>query len=368
MKLIKCQICGSNSIGFIFKNQYGTRYLKCGECELVFKESQQQYGESNLEISDRLTIEQFLGHIQNLVKTKLKHSFKMLDLENQNDEPNFFFSDKAIRILLKRNFYKNIEIKCHNNFLEVEAEKIEFNRYKISYIVPVYNEISNVENLLKRIDSFHLENCDKEIIIIESNSTDGSREVVLQYQSKPGYKVILQNAPRGKGNAVREGLSEATGEIIAIQDADDEYNLSDYIYLVNAINSGSSDFILGSRKTSNWNSMRKFNDQPAKAMILNFGQLFFTSLINLVTKSKLDDPFTMYKIFRSEVLNKVTLVSDRFDLDHEIVIKFINAGSAPREIPIEYNSRSFNDGKKVRLFADPINWLGAIFKFGVLKQ
>src|SRR5262249_15620490 len=143
---------------------------------------------------------------------------------------------------------------------------------------------------------------DKEIVVIESNSTDGTREAVLQYQQCPGVKIVLEDRPRGKGHAVRTGFTHATGDFILIQDGDQEYDVHDYDALIEPLRHYQCAFVLGSRHLpGNW-KMRQFTDQPGLAALLNFGHIFFTTALNLMYGQSMRDPFTMYKVFRRDCL------------------------------------------------------------------
>jgi len=119
---------------------------------------------------------------------------------------------------------------------------------------------------------------------------------------------------------------------------------------------------LGSRHKGNW-KMREFEDRRMMSFIFNFGQVFFTWLINVTCNVRLNDPFTMYKVFHRECLYGLHLESNRFDLDWEIVIKFIRKGLVPLEIPVNYVSRSFGEGKKVKPILDPLLWIVALVKY-----
>jgi glycosyltransferase involved in cell wall biosynthesis len=207
-----------------------------------------------------------------------------------------------------------------------------------------------------------------QFLIVESNSTDGSREIVLEYRGRPGVEVILEEKPRGKGRAVRTGLAAATGDIIMIQDADLEYDLNDYEVLLAPIIAGRQTFVLGARHGSGGWAIRKFTDQPVHAFILNLAHWSFTLLINLSLGIWLRDPFTMYKVFRRDCLEGLTFTCNRFDFDWELLMKLIRKGHRPIEIPVTYTSRSFQQGKKVRMFRDPLTWIVAWAKcrFGPL--
>jgi len=236
---------------------------------------------------------------------------------------------------------------------------------RLSVILPLYNESATFPELMETLIEKQIPNIEIEIILIESNSTDGSRELALQYRDHPRVKLILEDHPRGKGHAVRNGLQVATGDVVLFQDADLEYDLDDYEGLIDPILSYRQNFVLGSRHTENtrlW-KIRKFNDQPGLAALANMAHLFFLTLFNVLYRQRMSDPFTMFKVFRRECLYGLQFESNRFDFDWEIVIKLLRKGYRPVELPVNYRARSFAEGKKIAIFSDPITWLRAAFKF-----
>lgn len=236
----------------------------------------------------------------------------------------------------------------------------------LSIVLPVYNESSTFPVLVEQLIAKQINGIDKELIIVESNSIDNSRQIAMQYKDSPGIKVILQDKARGKGNAVREGFEHANGDIILIQDADLEYDLNDYDALLEPVVTLKRHFVLGSRHAGRW-KMRHFSDQKVLSTYFNFGHILFTALLNLLYGQKMKDPFTMFKIFRRDCLHKVKLECNRFDFDFELVIKLIRKGYIPIEIPVNYYSRSFKEGKKVDMFRDPLTWIKAVFKYRFAK-
>jgi hypothetical protein len=235
-------------------------------------------------------------------------------------------------------------------------------RRKLSVIVPVYNERATFPELMNRLLAKEFPALDREILIIESGSTDGTRSQVEQYKGLAGVKVIYQDRPRGKGNAVREGLRHATGDFILIQDADLEYDLNDYDLLLEPLMKDQAAFILGGRRGDGWR-LRKFNDKPWQATLLNVGHIFFTTLINVLYGQRMKDPLTMFKVFRRDCVRDLDFECNGFDFDHELLIKLVRKGYRPIEIPVKYQSRSFREGKKIRLFRDPLRCLWITFKF-----
>ena len=231
----------------------------------------------------------------------------------------------------------------------------------VSIVVPVFNEQATFRTMMDALLAKQLPGMRKEIIVVESNSTDGSRELVQSYTGYPDVKILLQSAPRGKGHAVREGLEAATGDILMIQDADLEYDLDDYEGLLEPLVAWQSMFVLGSRHQGGW-KMRKFTDEPLTAAVFNFGHGFFRSLINGVLRTDIADPFTMFKIFRRDALFGLAFICNRFDFDIELVIKLTRKGYVPLEIPVNYISRSFAEGKKVRVVRDGMTWVWTILR------
>ncbi|HEU5081507.1 MAG TPA: glycosyltransferase family 2 protein [Opitutaceae bacterium] len=238
----------------------------------------------------------------------------------------------------------------------------------LSVIVPIYNEIATAREALSTILGKQVDGWKRETIIVESNSTDGTRDIVREFSAAPGVRIIYEDAPRGKGHAVRAGLAAATGDVILIQDGDSEYDVNDYDRLLVPLKSGERTFVLGSRHGEGGWAIRKFSDQPLHALMLNLAHWSFTFLIDASLFVWLKDPFTMYKVFRRDCLQGITLKCNRFDLDWELLIKLIRAGHRPIEIPISYRSRSFKEGKKISIFRDPLTWLVAWAKsrFGPL--
>ncbi|HEX6975856.1 MAG TPA: glycosyltransferase family 2 protein, partial [Vicinamibacterales bacterium] len=199
-------------------------------------------------------------------------------------------------------------------------------------------------------------------VIVESRSTDGTRELVQSYEGRDGIVVVYEDRPRGKGAAVRNGLQRATGTIVIIQDADDEYDVNDYDALLEPIVTYHCAFVLGSRHMGSF-KVRNFANQPAVSAFFNFGHVLFRTLFNVIYGQKLDDPFTMYKVFRRDCLHRLKFECNRFDFDFELVIKLVRKGYIPLEIPVNYTSRSFADGKKVSAFRDPLTWIRALVKY-----
>jgi glycosyltransferase involved in cell wall biosynthesis len=178
---------------------------------------------------------------------------------------------------------------------------------------------------------------------------------------------VLEDRPRGKGHAVRTGLAHATGDFILIQDADLEYDLEDYEALLEPLLQGKIQIVLGSRHGGGAWKMRRFTGKRSLSAILNFGHWFFAILVNVLFWQRLKDPFTMYKVFRRDFLYGLVFHCNRFDFDYELLIKLLRKGYRAVEIPVNYRSRSFAEGKKVSFFRDPLTWMWALLRLRLTR-
>ena len=240
---------------------------------------------------------------------------------------------------------------------------------KLSIIIPVYNEERYFDKIMKKVLDVKLpDDIHKEIIIVESNSTDGTKEIVRKYaeilQRNVQFKIIFESRPRGKGYAVRTGLRYATGDVILIQDADLEYDPDEYSTLLQPIIDNNADFVLGSRHlgAETW-KIRKFDYSRWYARLVNVGSEVLNSIFALLYNIKLTDPQTMFKVFRRDCINGIKFKSNHFQLDWEIVIKLCKNGYIPIEIPVSYKARTLEQGKKIRLSRDGFLALWTIIKY-----
>ena len=272
----------------------------------------------------------------------------------------------SIHLLLLRTGYDRVWIHSRRRTLRISAKRAAIPQAPrtCSIIVPVYNEKDTFPELMrtllaKRLDHLGLE---REIILVESNSTDGTRELVAGFDSTPGVKILWQERPRGKGHAVRAGLAVANGDIMLIQDADLEYDLNDYDVLLEPLLTGRAAFVLGSRHGGRMR-MRQFQEQKVLGEALNVAHVLLAGFINVLYGQSMKDPFTMFKVFRRECLYGLQFECNRFDFDHELVIKLVLKGYRPLEIPVNYCARSFRQGKKISFFRDPPGLIAADLKY-----
>jgi hypothetical protein len=305
-------------------------------------------------------LESLLGTIA----ARLKQN-ALLVLELRGVYPRESDNREAVHLLLLRAGYH--QVWAHSP-LCISARRApappSSGRKTCSIVVPVFNEKETFPELMRRLLDKRLDHLglEREIILIESNSTDGTREQVAAFATTPGVKILWQDRPRGKGHAVRAGFAAATGDYVLIQDADLEYDLDDYDALLEPLLREQAAFVLGSRHTGKLR-MRRFTDQRLLGSVCDVAHLFFTGIINVLYGQNMKDPFTMFKVFRRDCLYGLAFECNRFDFDHELLIKLLLKGYRPLEIPVNYWSRSFKQGKKIRFFRDPPGWIKADLKY-----
>ncbi|HEX3769471.1 MAG TPA: glycosyltransferase [Polyangiaceae bacterium] len=234
---------------------------------------------------------------------------------------------------------------------------------KLSIVLPIFNEVRYAAQVIDAVLAKQLV-IPKEVVIVESNSTDGTRDVVRRYEGRPGVKVVYEDRPQGKGHAVRTGLQHVTGSIILIQDSDFEYDINDYDALLDPILQRKATFVLGSRSLGldDW-KVRKYDTTPVRGLAMNFAQVVFAKTYDVLYQQRVTDVNTMYKVFRAECLDGLDLQSNGFELDIELACKLARNGNSPMEVPVNYISRGFDEGKKIRFWRDSVTSYAAFFKY-----
>ena len=208
---------------------------------------------------------------------------------------------------------------------------------QVSVVIPVYNEVSTIREIVVRVQAVDL---DKEIIIVDDGSTDGTRELLQEITlSQENVRVLYHDRNQGKGAALRTGFEGATGDIVIIQDADLEYDPREYPILLEPILDGRADVVYGSR----------FLGGPHRVLFFwhYLGNKFLTLLSNAVTNLNLTDKETCYKVFKREVLAGMNLKSNRFGFEPEFTVKIAKKDCRIYEVPISYSGRTYAEGKKI---------------------
>jgi len=207
----------------------------------------------------------------------------------------------------------------------------------LSIIIPVYNEKKTIQDIIDRVQSVEL-GLEKEIIIVDDGSEDGTREV-LKTIDLPNIKIHLHDKNQGKGAALQTGFAQAKGDIVLIQDADLEYDPREYPKLLEPILDGRADVVYGSR----------FLGGPHRVLFFwhYVGNKFLTTFCNMVSNLNLTDMETCYKVFRKDIIDRITLKSKRFGIEPEITVKISKLKCRIYEVPISYSGRDYSEGKKI---------------------
>jgi glycosyltransferase involved in cell wall biosynthesis len=224
---------------------------------------------------------------------------------------------------------------------------------KLSIVMPVFNEQATVRELVNRVLDTPF---DKEIIIVDDASTDGTQEVLRQISDKR-VRVLFHERNQGKGAALRTGFAQAIGDIVLIQDADLEYDPREYSKLLAPILDGRADVVYGSR----------FMGGDARRVLFFWhyvGNTFLTLLSNMFTNLNLSDMETGYKAFKKEVLDCITIQEKRFGFEPEITAKIARLGCRIYEVGISYSGRTYKEGKKIN-WKDGVSAIRCIIKYGV---
>jgi glycosyltransferase involved in cell wall biosynthesis len=220
---------------------------------------------------------------------------------------------------------------------------------KLSVIIPVYNEKNTLGEIVRRVEAVPIE---KEIILVDDFSTDGSREALQQMEAH-GRRILYHDRNMGKGAALRTGFRHATGDYLVIQDADLEYDPQEYSKLLKPVLEGRADVVFGSRFSGDRRNMTSLH---------TLGNLFLTLITNLLYSASITDMETCYKLFPRETVQNIPIHSDRFNFEPEITAKLMKRRLKIIEVPISYAGRNFSDGKKIT-WRDGISALWTLIKY-----
>ena len=221
----------------------------------------------------------------------------------------------------------------------------------LSVIIPAYNEIRTIKELLRRVASVDIP---KEVIIVDDGSTDGTREFLRSIENKADFKVIFHAKNRGKGAAIRTAIPHVSGDVVIIQDADLEYDPRDYPRVIGSIVAGRASVVYGSR----YPKLKNYLPFTPNRM----GVLVLTALANLLFGARITDEATCYKAFRADLLKSLPLKCERFEFCPEVTAKVRKRGHRIHEVPISFRGRNVKEGKKIR-WRDGLEAISALIKY-----
>ena len=206
---------------------------------------------------------------------------------------------------------------------------------QLSIIVPVYNEVKTIRDIIEKLKTLAI---DKEIIVVNDGSTDGTQRI-LQGLSDASVRIVHHSSNRGKGAAVRTGLGQSRGEFVIIQDADLEYDPKDYFLLLEAMMLEQVDLVLGVRFTERYHGL----------LLPKLGNRLLTFLMNSLYGARLNDVMTCYKLFRRSTFDTLNIESCGFDIEIEFMAKALKKKLRIKEIPVSYEPRNYSQGKRIRI-------------------
>jgi glycosyltransferase involved in cell wall biosynthesis len=225
----------------------------------------------------------------------------------------------------------------------------------LTFLIPVYNERATIEAILRQVESVNLAD---EIIVVDDASTDGTRELLQELiPALRGARLLLHESNRGKGAAIRTGLGQVSSDLVLIQDADLEYDPREVPNMLRPIQDGKADVVYGSRFLGAPRRTSMFWHMVANKLL--------TLMTNVLYNSILSDMETGYKLFRRELIQSITIRSNRFDFEPEITAKLLKRKARIFEVPISFNPREYSEGKKIGL-ADAFAAVWALLKYRVV--
>ncbi len=222
----------------------------------------------------------------------------------------------------------------------------------LSIVIPVYNEKNTVSDIIKKIDSLPT-SLNRELIIVDDGSTDGTREILKSLESRSDVKLIYKESNSGKGDSLKLGFKNSKGDYVIVQDADLEYEPEDYFKLLEAIDGKDNTIIYGSRFMGHYEEMSPLH---------YYGNKFLTLITNILYGVELSDMETCYKLFPGSFIRSLNLKANRFDFEPEITAKVLKSGYKIIEVPIRYYGRKHSEGKKIT-WKDGFNAIYSLVKY-----
>ncbi len=301
------------------------------------------------------TSDQFSGLTNDANPISLVGSQSMNDQpsnqDSNSDQPPQYFQDLLSRLdVCTELVHAELEEYRNASFGSDPSKRTD---YLLSVVIPVYNELNTIGRILSRVASLNL---NLELVIVDDFSTDGTREILEQIKDLPRVSVILKEKNEGKGAALRTGFEHVNGDYVVVQDADLEYNPSDIPMLIQPLLKGEADVVYGSRFIG--------EEQQDESWIHRAGNAVLTGASNLFSGLNLTDMETCYKAFSREVLQDISIKQNRFGIEPEITAKLARRGYRFVEVPISYDSRGYDEGKKIGI-KDLINAIYCIGRYGM---
>lgn len=217
--------------------------------------------------------------------------------------------------------------------------------------MPVFNEHKTIREIIAKVLAVPIP---IELVIVDDASTDGTREILKEYEGQPNIKVYYHEKNKGKSGAIKTGIPHTTGEIISIQDGDLETNPNDFVHLTEPIKKGEAAVVYGSRYYG--------GDEKSLYSAYKFGARFLSWVVNILYWQNITDEATCYKVFRADILKQIPLVYDRFEFCPEVTAKVSKMGYKIKELPMNYYPRSFEEGKKMN-WRDGVKALWVLVKY-----
>ena len=225
---------------------------------------------------------------------------------------------------------------------------------KLSIVIPVYNEKNTIEEIVKRVKNVTMNSVEKELVLVDDGSKDGTRDILKKMQTEqPDLRIYFQETNGGKGATLREGFKHTTGDYVIVQDADLEYDPADYKTLLASLKEQNTQVVYGSRFTGDYKDMTSVHFVGNKVL---------TILTNILFGVTLNDMETCYKLVPGDFIRKMTIRSNRFNFEPEITAKILKSGMKIVEVPISYKGRTWSEGKKIT-WKDGISALQTLIKF-----
>lgn len=226
----------------------------------------------------------------------------------------------------------------------------------ISVVIPVFNEKKTIEEIIERVKAVPI---DKEIIVVDDFSTDGTRDILSHIEKRGNIEVFYHDKNKGKGAALRTGFEKVRGDVVIIQDADLEYDPQEYPKLIKPILDGKADVVYGSRF---------MGGEPHRVFYFwhLVGNKILTLLSNMFTNLSLTDMETCFKVFKKDILKKITIEENRFGFEPEITAKLAKMDIRVYEVGISYYGRNYKEGKKIG-WKDGISALRVIIKYNLFR-